>query len=1113
MRIILLTIIICLAFTGKASALGCDFFNFFKATTGCTFQDISEKYHNNLPEIDKYHKVLMDKRIKDIKDKEDDKEDQTNLIDDLREELTTPDQYNYLPIDYAIEQGDDDLIEAMLPYVFYNLKYKQIILINLILHKNYRIIDQAIQEGADVNTYIGSKHYAREDLISKEFGSDFKQLTPLFAACYTNDPRIIDLILDREKGTASIETTISDSKTRISAAPFSYLIKSIVDSGKQPEKGLLDNIDKFLDEGQVEASNKKNINVDNELSVGGIKYTALTYLLYKLYYKLSSNKQANDYGLIDKLITHKAETDKTLIDGITYTPLYLAAQIGEATGNSNIFDKIFEKCKGEGDCINAKVGPISGKSGQLAKTSVLNTLFFDYDETKQTSGRESFIKTAIKQLLDLEYEKLDNLNNNPLQITGTDNQMSGEFTQLLMAIIKLNSENDQEKREREEIINLLIKHHADPNYLQKNNQFPGIKGQHKYSPFHYVAKKNYEDLYNTFVQNGGDLRKQDAPAKCDFKTECGKSALDYKAENCENDMAAYLGFRLDDGHKLPQDNEFREIICKDKSNRILKTPNSASVKNSDSKCRNSIKENLVHILIKKHEDNNKVFEINGAFDKVIQLLDGYTEDSCTDNGEIKISWQERTTEGKNVLDYALKFDRRDVVNHILEKNIPATPQNDIGSSESIFSLIDYAFKYGCDKSDAKDWLNKWLDRMPNSADISKRIGDKQTPVDPFVYAAIVGTPDVQQKPDASDRKCVLKILFDKQNKFQHRGLDEPINKKDGTRPIHMADNDDIIEMLINYGAGLYKEDSKGQNAIDYAFSNKRSYIIKKLINENRQLGKSIFTAIEVELNEDFNSHNYIEDFIKKDRNLTKKTKQYKNGQFTPLLYTAAFEIQDKGKFDNSLSIYRKNIIDALSDADINEQVRGGEMSGSTALILAVERGDLILTEHLLKKGADITIKNTQNKTALMYAIENLDKGQTTNEETTARSIFNALTKKLGANFGKNEGEATIIRLLAHHAPPDIILNYLPILLKNDPNCLERKDKSGWTAFLYAAAYNKDYKAMEYLRMYGANVHATITEGGKTLNAIQLAETKRDKNNQKEFEDITERLESYGVYAK
>jgi len=163
-----------------------------------------------------------------------------------------------------------------------------------------------------------------------------------------------------------------------------------------------------------------------------------------------------------------------------------------------------------------------------------------------------------------------------------------------------------------------------------------------------------------------------------------------------------------------------------------------------------------------------------------------------------------------------------------------------------------------------------------------------------------------------------------------------------------------------------------------------------------------------------------------------------------------------------------------SGVDINTQ---HPTSNTTVLMIASSYyyyDDMV--EFLISKGADVNLKDSEGKTALLWASSN--------------SIENAkilISKGARVNEAANDGMTPFIQATLGVSSGKVPIEMCELLRKNGAKVnaeLKRKSALGWNALHYAAA-NGDADLVKYLIKHGANVNKSTGEGSTPLFLAKL----------------------------
>jgi len=152
-------------------------------------------------------------------------------------------------------------------------------------------------------------------------------------------------------------------------------------------------------------------------------------------------------------------------------------------------------------------------------------------------------------------------------------------------------------------------------------------------------------------------------------------------------------------------------------------------------------------------------------------------------------------------------------------------------------------------------------------------------------------------------------------------------------------------------------------------------------------------------------------------------------------------------------------------------------SGTTVLMIASSYyyyGDMV--EFLISKGADVNLKDSEGKTALLWASSN--------------SLENAkilISNGAKVNEAANDGMTPFIQATLGISSGKVPIEMCELLRKNGANInaeLKRQSALRWTALHYASA-NGDAELVKYLIKHGASVNKSTGEGSSPLFLAKL----------------------------
>ena len=167
-----------------------------------------------------------------------------------------------------------------------------------------------------------------------------------------------------------------------------------------------------------------------------------------------------------------------------------------------------------------------------------------------------------------------------------------------------------------------------------------------------------------------------------------------------------------------------------------------------------------------------------------------------------------------------------------------------------------------------------------------------------------------------------------------------------------------------------------------------------------------------------------------------------------------------------------------SGVDINTQ---HPTSGTTVLMIASSYyyyDDIV--EFLIRKGAKLDLKDSEGKTALLWAASN--------------SLPNAkilVANGANINIATNDGMTPFLQSTLGVSSGKVTIEMCDLFRKKGANInasLTKRSAMGWTALHYAAI-NGDVELVKYLIKYGANVNKSTGEGSSPLYLAKLGNNK------------------------
>jgi len=163
-----------------------------------------------------------------------------------------------------------------------------------------------------------------------------------------------------------------------------------------------------------------------------------------------------------------------------------------------------------------------------------------------------------------------------------------------------------------------------------------------------------------------------------------------------------------------------------------------------------------------------------------------------------------------------------------------------------------------------------------------------------------------------------------------------------------------------------------------------------------------------------------------------------------------------------------------SGIDINTQ---HPTSGTTVLMIASSYyyyDDMV--EYSISEGVDVNLKDSEGKTALLWA--------SSNSLENAKILISSGAK---VNEAANDGMTPFLQSTLGVSSGKVPIEICELLRNKGANInasLQRKSAMGWTALHYAVV-NGDLELVKYLIKHGANVNKSTGEGSSPLFLAKL----------------------------
>lgn len=300
--------------------------------------------------------------------------------------------------------------------------------------------------------------------------------------------------------------------------------------------------------------------------------------------------------------------------------------------------------------------------------------------------------------------------------------------------------------------------------------------------------------------------------------------------------------------------------------------------------------------------------------------------------------------------------------------------------------------------------------------------------------------------------------------------------------VENGDEENALKILEGGAVDWREADGAGRNSFDIAAARRLSRVLEWFSESGEKIGSSVFSLLDSAV--ETGDVSFLERFLSRE-DFSRVSARVGKSVFPPFVYACMVNSRG-GDFSR-----RRKVLETLLKFgfSVDERTRSGE----SALLLAAKVGNSQLSGFLIENGADLSVRDSEGKNALFYALSG-----------KSEEIFLQIASNpdfLAQDEFFSDG-TTLLMALSRFGTFSEARLLLPKIVSKSPDSLEKADREGLTAFLHAAASNADFRVLSLLRMYGADVNAVDKKG---RNARDLAVSAKNS------EAVVRRLESWGVY--
>ena len=513
-------------------------------------------------------------------------------------------------------------------------------------------------------------------------------------------------------------------------------------------------------------------------------------------------------------------------------------------------------------------------------------------------------------------------------VCNSTNQNYKNFTTLFLACWS----------EDPDIISFILKHTSK---YDVRATFDNKHGKFSYTPVEYLLNRYKPEYYN-IVKDIVEDKKCDISDFCTFSTTTTSTpVLFYSVHN--DKKLRDLVLKNVDIDKL-QDRECRdEIEINGK-----KKPRSFSVFSAlcfwyDPKDFDCMK--MIQKMLEKNIDVNAMLKVGDDYE-VSPLLAFVKKDNPN--------------------------QYEDVIKQLLEKGADPNKMCQY-DTETKFTPVHYVAGEG------NDVLLKLF--KENGGDLRKKNSHGESPLDKFA--------EYRKKHKANDAETLGYLYFydDKKVDWTHiKGLNPQAKTEDRRNILHITiqngDEENSINLLKAY-LNLWKEqDSNGKNALDYAFKERLTEMLNKIVDGKNPIGSALFSVIDNALFSgdtgflEKSLENSSDDFSRIRRQV-----EFGNRKLNvdTVVYTAIFDYAEHAESNEGLEKKKGNkrrVLEVLCNgkAKFSKEGLNDKFSGNPPIVLCEKDNDESIKRLLLDYGAEPLIKGIEGFSAVDYAFRNNQSG-------------------------------------------------------------------------------------------------------------------------------------------